>query len=110
MLSWLKADARNRAWRTILQGIAATVGFAALDAVVQVYQGAATDALHGKAMDWTHVAGTAKYAAVTAALMAVAAYLHRRKLDPSRIPSAVPPEQPPPTPLKPATTPRPQMW
>jgi len=85
---WLKLDAGNRAWRTILQGLLVTIVLPALVAGFQVLQNAVTD---GGPVDWTQVRDTALKAAVTAAMMAVAAYLHRIRLDPSPIPSAQPP-------------------
>ncbi|HZN72449.1 MAG TPA: hypothetical protein VFC00_12330 [Micromonosporaceae bacterium] len=94
MRRWLRLDALNRAWRTVLQGIAVAVLAAAGDAAIQVVQRALVDAAVGQPMDWTQVRTTAAYAAGTAALMAIAAYLHRKKLDPSPIPSAQPPAPP----------------
>lgn len=94
---WLRLDAINRAWRTVLQGLAVTAAAAAGDAVVQVVQQAVADAAAGGGFDWREVATTAAYAAGTAALMAVTAYLHRYRVDPSGVPSAVPPA-PTPTP------------
>lgn len=97
---WLRLDALNRARRTILQGIAVTAVAAAGDAVVQVVQQAIADAATGHGFDWREVAATAAYTAGTAALMAVTAYLHRYRVDPSGLPSATPPE-PTPTPASP---------
>lgn len=94
MKRWLRVDARNRAFRTTLQGIAAVVAFAAGDAIIQVVQGALVDAATTGGIDWRQVATTAAYAAGTAALMAISAYLHRARLDPSPIPSAQPPTPP----------------
>lgn len=91
MKSWLNRDALNRAWRTILQTVALVVIAPAVDAAVQVVQLAAVDAMAGKAFDWTQVADTALTAAWVGASMSVLAYVHRRFLDPSRVPSAEPP-------------------
>lgn len=98
--SWLRVDALNRAWRTVLQGLVVTVAAAAGDAAVQVVQQAVAEAASGHGFDWRQVAATAAYAAGTAALMAIAAYVHRYKVDPSGVPSAVPPA-PTPTPAPP---------
>lgn len=84
---WLQADGANRAWRTVLQGIVATSATAAGDAVLQ----AILDA-HGGAVDWSQVLHTAEYTAGTTALIAVLAYLHRVKVDPTAVPSAQPPD------------------
>ena len=97
---WLKIDALNRSWRTILQGIAASALGAAGDVLIQALS---SKGLH----DWREVVHTALYAAGTAAVMAVLAYLHRAKLDPSSIPSAQPPG--PPIGQAPATTPSPTL-
>lgn len=100
-MRWLKADALNRAWRTVLQGLVVTAAAAAGDAAVQVVQKALTDVVAGHGFDWREVATTAAYAAGTAALMALAAYVHRYRVDPSSIPSALPPSPTPtPAPLK----------
>lgn len=106
MTAWLRRDALNRAWRTILQGLMAVVILPALDAGLQAVVHAATD---GGPIDWRRVAALAITAAVTAATMSIAAYLHRLKLDPSAIPSAQPP-RPPGTPAStaPATDATPQ--
>jgi hypothetical protein len=90
--NWLKADAKNRAWRTILQGILpATVVIPAIDAALQVLITALTK---GGTFSWGQVAASAGVAATTAGLMAYSAYLHRMVLDPSSVPSAQPPRPP----------------
>jgi cytochrome c biogenesis protein CcdA len=104
-LRWLKADAANRAWRTVLQGMAVAVLSAAGDAVLQVLQRAVAEGATSHRFDWHQVATTAMYTAGTAALMAVVAYLHRLKVDPSPMPSAEPPAPPPSPPAPPATEP-----
>lgn len=93
---WLRLDALNRVWRTVLQGLVVTVLSAAGDAAIQVGRAALEDAAGGRAVDWRQVAITAAYAAGTAALMAVTAYVHRTRVDPSPIPSAQPPVPPRP--------------
>lgn len=88
---WLKLDALNRAWRTVVQGIVAAAVAAGGDVVLQAVQ----DARFNHApLQWTEVLHTAEYAAGTAALMAILAYIHRAKLDPSSVPSAPPPAPP----------------
>lgn len=91
---WLAADARNRVVRTILQGVAATIVVPALDAGLQVVNDAVGGAITGHGFDWRQVGMSALLAAVTTATMAIAAYLHRVKLDPSGLPSAAPPPAP----------------
>lgn len=91
---WLAADARNRFLRTLLQGIVAVVLVPVGDAVVQVLQAALADAVVSHRFDWRQVGMSALVAAGTAATMAIAAYLHRLKLDPSGLPSATPPPAP----------------
>lgn len=94
---WLKLDAINRTVRTLLQGVVVTVAAAAGDAALQVGRAAIEDAAAGRSLDWREVATTAAYAAGTAALMAVTAYVHRYRVDPTSVPSATPPA-PTPTP------------
>jgi hypothetical protein len=101
-LRWLRIDALNRAWRTVLQGIVATALGAAGDVVLQAVQKSMFD--HAP-LDWRQVGHTAAYTAGTSALMAILAYLHRAKIDPTSIPSAQPPA--PPIGSAPATTPPP---
>lgn len=86
---WLRADGANRAWRTVLQGIVATALGAGGDVVLQAVRDAA---LSGGGIDVRQVATTAGYAAGTSLLLAVLAYLHRTKVDPSPVPSAQPPD------------------
>lgn len=87
----LVRDARNRAWRTILQAFVATMLLPAGDAALQVVQRSLVDSAAGKPFDWRQVAMTAAYSAGTGVVMAWLAYLHRAKVDPSAIPSALPP-------------------
>lgn len=98
---WLRVDALNRAWRTVLQGIVTAALGAAADAVLQALRDS------GHPFDWSQVGHTAAYAAGTAAVMAILAYLHRTVGDPSSIPSAQPPA--PPVGSAPATTPPPVL-
>ena len=100
---WLRADGKNRAWRTVLQGVVAVVLIPAADAALQVL----VDALkHGGPFDWGRTAALAGTTALTAATMAGIAYLHRTVVDPSPVPSAEPPRPPGVSPAPaPATTP-----
>lgn len=97
MKSWLKRDALNRAWRTILQTLMLVVVAPAADAALQVVQRSLVDSMMGQPFDWDQVGRTAMYAAGSGAAMAILAYIHRTKLDPSPLPSAEPPA-PTPTP------------
>jgi|SRR5262252_1502270 len=92
--NWLKRDAWNRAWRVILQTVALVVIAPAVDAAIQVVNLAMADAVTGKGFDWTQVGHTALNAAWVGASLSVMAYIHRRFVDPSSIPSAQPPEPP----------------
>jgi hypothetical protein len=80
----------------VLQGIAATVMFAAGDAAIQVVRAAVEDALSGQTVDWQGVRTRALIVAVGAALTAINSYIHRTRLDPSAMPSALPPAPPAP--------------
>lgn len=97
---WLRIDALNRAWRTVLQGIVTAALGAAGDAVLQGIRDT-------HPFDWQQVGRTALGAAGTAAVMAILAYVHRAGIDPSPIPSAQPPA--PPVGAAPATTPPPAL-
>lgn len=104
-MSWLKNDAKNRAWRTMLQGMVAVVLVPAADAAIQVLVKALTS---GGEFSWSQVLASAGIAALTAGLMAYTAYLHRAVIDPSPIPSAQPPRPPGVTAVQaPATEPTP---
>lgn len=81
-LSQRTADAKNRTLRTLLQGGAAVV----------------TVAIIGAVLDWL-ASGDLTYrtlgvSAGTAGLTALYSFLHRTVLDPSPIPSALPPGDP----------------
>lgn len=97
-MNWLKRDAWNRAWRTLLQTLVLVVVAPAADAALQVVQRAVVESMAGAPMDWDQVWRTALYAAGSGATMALLAYLHRTKVDPSIIPSARPPVPTPPGP------------
>lgn len=92
MRSWLKLDAQNRAFRTLLQGVVVVVLVPALVAGLPVLVEAVTAG--GEGMDWAEALDTAWKAGLTAAVMSVLAYLHRSKVDPSAVPSAQPPRPP----------------
>ena len=93
-MRWLKLDALNRAWRTLLQGVLMVVIVPAVDAGIQVVQREALGMWAGQGFDLHRLGIAAGTAATTAAGMAITAYLHRLKLDPSSIPSAQPPLPP----------------
>lgn len=80
----LVADARNRAWRTFLQGL----GLDVLVAVALVVYQVASDP---KPIVWLAVGASLGRSIAQAA----AAYVMRRWLDPSKIPSALPPAEQP---------------
>lgn len=80
--STLASDAKNRAWRTLLQTTAATAALAVVQAVI----GWAA----GGRFDWRLTVG----AAITATAAPVLALLQRLVLDPSSLPSATPPTDP----------------
>jgi len=90
MRRWLKLDAQNRSFRTLLQGVFAVVIVPALVAVFGVIQ-QAIEANGISGVDWNQVGDNALKAGLTAAVMAVLAYVHRLKVDPSVVPSAQPP-------------------
>jgi hypothetical protein len=105
--AWLRVDALNRAWRTVLQGIVTAALGAASDVILQGIQ---TSWFDHAPLDWHEVWRTAYRAAGTAAVMAVLAYFHRAKIDPTGIPSAQPPAPPPGAATNPpATTPPPKL-
>lgn len=72
-------DALNRAWRTVLQGIVLVALVAAGDVALA--------ALRDGRTDFRNIG----VAAITAAGMAAASYVHRRWIDPTPLPSARPP-------------------
>lgn len=88
---WLRLDALNRSWRTTLQGIAVVIFLPALDVGIQLVQ---RFLLSGQPIDWIEVRNRMITEAITAIGMVIAAYIHRMKIDPSRIPSALPPATP----------------
>lgn len=77
-------DAANRTWRTVLQGAVVVGTIAAATALLEW--------LEAGDFSWR----TLGVSAGTAALMAVLAFLHRTVLDPSGLPSALPPANPGP--------------
>lgn len=91
---FLRTDGINRAWRTFMQGVGAVVLAAAGDAVLQVLQKALVQGATTHRFDWAEVGVTSLYTGGTAAVMALLAYLHRTRVDPSPIPSAQPPAPP----------------
>lgn len=85
---FLKRDAKNRAWRTVLQGFVAIILVPALDAALQVFVSAMTS---GAGFDLQRTAVAAGVSAMTVSIVALSAYVHRMKIDGSSIPSATPP-------------------
>lgn len=81
-----KADAGNRTLRTFLQGL----GFTVLAAVVMVVYPVLSGAHGWGDMHWSLLG----FSLVQAAGMAVFAYLMRTVLDPSRVPTPLPPADP----------------
>jgi hypothetical protein len=63
-------DAQTRASRTLIQGLVLTVLVAAVDAAIETLP-------TGGGVDWASVGNHAGYAALLAAGMALASYLHR---------------------------------
>ncbi len=94
MKNWLKRDARNRAWRAILQTLGAVIVIPAGTAALEVVRVAFADAAAGQGYDWTKVGQSALWAAGVGATISLLSYVHRLKLDPSAFPSATPPEPP----------------
>lgn len=85
----LKADGRNRAIRTLVQGIVAAALSAGLGAGVSALSEAVSTGQFVADPGAALAMGLA--GAVTAALTAGLSYLHRTVLDPSAVPSALPP-------------------
>jgi hypothetical protein len=79
----LGADARNRAARTFLQGLAYTTGLALALVIYNAFQ----TANGWGGFDWDTLGFAATQAVVTAAF----AYIMRAKLDPSGVPTPLPP-------------------
>jgi hypothetical protein len=81
--STLTLDARNRAARTFLQGLAYTTGLALALVIYNAFQSA--NGWGG--FDWDTLGFAATQAVVTAGF----AYIMRAKLDPSGVPTPLPP-------------------
>lgn len=82
----LKVDAKNRAWRTLLQGLATDVLVASAAALLAWLPDA--DITSGEA--WTVIGLTLAKTALTTA----ASWVMRAKLDPSRVRTPLPPADP----------------
>lgn len=93
-MNWLKKDALNRLWRTFYQAIGYAIVASVLGVVEQVAERVLTDAVSGAAIDWSEVWLWTRGGLLAAVVMPILAYLHRRKLDPSAVPSAEPPRPP----------------
>lgn len=86
----LVADAQNRAWRTLLQGLA-------IDVAVGV--ALAVTAFLATANDWGDMEwALLGFSVAKSAAQAIAAYVMRRWLDPSRFPTPLPPTAQEPAP------------
>lgn len=82
----LVADAKNRSWRTALQGLAIDVGVA----VVLVLSTTFASANDWGAIEWALLS----FSVAKSVLQAIAAYVMRRYLDKSRVPTPLPPDDP----------------
>lgn len=94
-MNWLKKDALNRALRTFWQAVGLTIATSLGDLGVQLAERVVDSELHSTAIDWAEVATWTRHGAVAAVLLPLIAYWHRRKLDPSAVPSLPPPALPP---------------
>lgn len=92
--TYVKKDALNRAWRVFMQAIGYAIVASVLDLAYQVVERQLGEAAAGQALDWVETWGWFRGGLGAALLMPIIAYLHRKKLDPSPIPSAVPPLPP----------------
>lgn len=90
-MNWIKKDALNRAWRTFSQALIAVVVVPGTIAAGEVLRLALTDKT---GFEWGVVGENMLIAFAVGAVMSVTAYLHRLKLDPSRLPSLEPPKPP----------------
>lgn len=88
---WLTRDARNRAARTLAQGLVVVVVLPGLDAALQA---AVTAVTAGGHVDWGRTGAVALTAAAGAVLMSATAYVHRLRVDPAGVPSMEPPRPP----------------
>jgi hypothetical protein len=84
-MDFIKLDARNRAFRTLLQGAVAAFVVGGLDAIRLALVSL------GDGFDLGHVVSTAALAGLAAAVTSVLSYLHRTLVDPSPVPSNAPP-------------------
>lgn len=86
MSTALTNDARNRALRVFLWGLAYTVGTAVVLVIAPVF----TSANGFEDIDWDRVV----WSLVQAVVVSVIAYLGRTVLDPSKFPTPLPPADP----------------
>lgn len=91
---WLKLDARNRAARTLVQGLVAAAVASAIDAGVNAVQRFLAGAAVTGAFDWNNLRDTTPRALGIGALTGAVAYVHRRWVDRSKVPSMLPPTPP----------------
>lgn len=82
----LKTDAKNRTYRTFLQGL----GFAVLAAIVMVLLPVFTNAKSWDDFHWKLLA----FSLVQVVGTAILAYIMRTVLDPSKVPTPLPPANP----------------
>jgi hypothetical protein len=92
----LAEDATNRSVRTIWQGLGVDVLIAVALLITNIF----TDANGWGELDWKIIGFTL----MKTVLMAAAAYIMRRFIDPSKVPTPLPPA-PQPTPAEPASAP-----
>lgn len=92
--AWLKKDAINRAMRTLYQAFGATVLAGLADVGYQLLDRLVSATVSGAVIDWGETWSWTWHAALVTAAMPVLAYLHRKKLDPSAVPSLTPPSPP----------------
>lgn len=90
-MNFLKRDALNRAWRTFCQAIGFAILASLTDLAYQVLDREMNDVLAGQPIDFAEMLTWTKTGLAAAVIMPIIAYLHRKKLDPSAIPSATPP-------------------
>lgn len=93
-MNWIKRDALNRAARTFYQAIGFAIVASLADLAYQVLDREIGDIAAGQAIDFGEMWLWTRTGLAAAVIMPIIAYLHRRKLDPSAVPSLTPPEPP----------------
>ena len=108
-MNWIKKDALNRAWRTFCQAIGFALLASLADLAYQVLDRELADVAAGQPIDFAEMWLWTRTGLAAAVIMPVIAYLHRRRLAPSPIPSATPPVPPEPDPVvRPVVVPEPR--